>query len=731
MSDAIDFFRPDVDDRPSVVVIGRSDFHTGIGTVTAAACEMFARSFSVGLSSPREPWLTEGSSVVLPTGRTVPVVKPENAAVYFFTDVLWNGLSDFNYTSIPTNGFRIAHMAYDSDRLPVEWVKILNERFDLALFSSSYLEQVARDSGVLIPVGTLPIALDLEPVLSVPFRAVSPHKTRFGTLSAFHSRKGLELLVQAFLRAFGTDSSVELVIHSNLAMGNTFARVSALADEAPVKNIRISTGDLSVTDKNGLIDSFDVYVNVSAGEGYSIGPREALAAGKTLVLSRIAPHEELRGVAGVTFVDPIGMRPAVYPEIENRVIGRQAILTVDDIRDALLEARTFAESSAAAETVNERRDRAADFSYSRLAAVYTDLLDPGHRAAKPERTRSPFAALPEQTDDLARVAGGRHGRRLGGKKVVVAMQDAGFFSIFNVFLSNLVWRMSDDDVTMVLPDWDAGRFLQRQGDRKVISYCYSKPDEGNMWLKLFEPLYDLSADEMNDESFIYSGSKPPATLWNEDREPLLTYVNAHDLYLSPDFLRVRKQYKAVIDRHIRLLPEYRSELDTTITEQIAHRRFTVGVHVKHPSHAIEQPGQALADRYAYVNRVRRELAENGINESDDDWGVFVATDQERVVGLFDDEFGDHVIKFHDVTRTSVEVDEKFDTLTAAQKLDDGHQLQHQMAADTSNWSSRLAWEVWRDAEVMASCTSLIHAVSNVATAVSFMGPQVDMKYFTV
>jgi hypothetical protein len=98
------------------------------------------------------------------------------------------------------------------------------------------------------------------------------------------------------------------------------------------------------------------------------------------------------------------------------------------------------------------------------------------------------------------------------------------------------------------------------------------------------------------------------------------------------------------------------------------------------------------------------------------------------VNLFQQEFGDHVIRFADVERIPTETDAQFDQLPADQKAVNGHQLQHLMAADFSRWSPRLAWEVIRDAQVMASADVLLHAVSNVATAASFLGPDVDMRF---
>ncbi|MBO9578712.1 MAG: hypothetical protein J7480_08110, partial [Microbacteriaceae bacterium] len=63
-----------------------------------------------------------------------------------------------------------------------------------------------------------------------------------------------------------------------------------------------------------------------------------------------------------------------------------------------------------------------------------------------------------------------------------------------------------------------------------------------------------------------------------------------------------------------------------------------------------------------------------------------------------------------------------------EQASEGWQLQHLRAADPRSWSPRLAWEVWRDAEAMAAGDVLIHAVSNVATAASYLGPDTRMVY---
>jgi hypothetical protein len=57
----------------------------------------------------------------------------------------------------------------------------------------------------------------------------------------------------------------------------------------------------------------------------------------------------------------------------------------------------------------------------------------------------------------------------------------------------------------------------------------------------------------------------------------------------------------------------------------------VAAHVKHPSHAVEEPDERIAWIDEFLAAVRCVLSQRGILESSDDWGVFVATDQDRVM----------------------------------------------------------------------------------------------------
>lgn len=710
-----------------ICVMGRRSFGTGIGQISDSLLELLGRKYDVRLFDIHAP-SSPGDTVRLPGGRVVPMAHDlAGFRVYVYADVLWNGVAHSTYVPPPSSGYRFACLAFDSDRLPPEWVEILNRDFDTVYFTSAHLIDIARTSGVTIPVGALPLAVDLEAKIVRAYRRV-PGRVRFGTLSAFHPRKGLEAVVGAFLREFGNSSEAELVIHSNLAIGPTAAAIRSMVEVSGAANIRISTEDLSSSGKDELLETFDVYVNASAGEGFSIGPREALALGKSLVATDLGAHAPLFGAPGTFPVATSHDVPAIYPEIDNRQFGFQRLADPDSLRSALRRAFDFVRSEEATRTAGQRKSVAADFSMQSLERTYFATVDPSSRSLRPGQQLNRHARLPEHQAVRAASAAGRHGRRLGARRTVIRAQDAGFFSLFNTYVSHLVWSMHDSPQRLVLPDWDAGRLLEAIAPERPVSFCYSRPEQGNLWNHLFEPPYDLSPADLEDVELLQGeGAEQPVDVFNASREPLLTYIHAYRLYASPEFARIRRQYHSVIREHIRLKAPLQADIDSFLSE---HRngRFLVAAHVKHPSHVIEQPDGTMADRHAYVSLVRKALAEKGISESSDDWAVFLATEQERVVDLFADEFGDHVVRFSDVQRISTDVDNRFDALPDEQRRSDGHQLQHQMAADMAHWSPRLAWEVIRDAHVMASADVLFHAVSNVATAAAFLGPNVDMRF---
>jgi hypothetical protein len=143
---------------------------------------------------------------------------------------------------------------------------------------------------------------------------------------------------------------------------------------------------------------------------------------------------------------------------------------------------------------------------------------------------------------------------------------------------------------------------------------------------------------------------------------------------------------------------------------------------------VEQPTSSIAQTRTYVDAIRHNLLRQGVEPESDDWRLFLATDRDRVLEEFQEAFGDKVVWCRDARRTTVEEDRRYEALSEAQKGSEGFMVQHLVAASPANWSTRMAWEVLRDAMIMARCDTLFHVVTNVATAVAYMNPNMEMVY---
>ena len=707
-----------------ICVVGRCDFHTGIGYQTYAFAELFSRYYPTCIQ-PTEIELQSRDFITLPNGRDVPVWRGQAPRASIFVDVFWNGAFDRKYLLAPECGLRLATLVWDSDVLPYEWVELFNNKYDMAVALSPHLVETAKRSGVTIPCMSLPLPLDIEAMLAKPFRAPGKRK-RIGSVAAFHPRKNTRLLVDAFIDAFKARDDVELFIHSNLAFPGVIEDVNKTLAENDVRNVTISTDNLSASAKDALIESFDIFTNLSRGEGYSIGPREALSLGKVLVLSRTGAHVDLAGSKGVFMVEPELALPARFPEIDNRVFGQQFSVTKAGAARGLLQAVDYLSSDDFTFDVHERRNRAAEFSFSRLSKATIGMVEPMLSSLAPNELPRDVK-ITEQQKSIARTRVATVGGFQGERRRIVQMHDGGFFSIFNSYFSNLVWDLKEERCHATLPDWDVGRFLTRREGSPIQSFCYGKVSDGNIWTKLFEPVFGMTDTAMQSEEELYRDARPARSVFNEHREPLMTYIHAARLYGESWFPQMRREYHRAYTDHIRLKPEIQDEIDAFCDAEMAGHTI-LGAHVRHPSHTVEQPGGVIAHADDYIRRLEALAERRGLSRHSDSWRIFLATDQERVIHRFQEHFGDRLVFWGNARRTSLEEDSIFDNLSEEAKKADGYQLQHIVASDRRGWSTDMAVEVIRDAYLMSRCHSLFHVVSNVSTAVSYLNPECDMIY---
>lgn len=265
----------------------------------------------------------------------------------------------------------------------------------------------SRESGVTAPTHVVPHAFDVNDYLGgyPESGLLKPYKDRgeflFYTIGEFHRRKNFAALLRAFHAEFDLAEPVRLVIKT----GRYGADPAKLRDEVKdfcqktrdgLKIRRDYTDEVVLTEPLPrqevlrLHSTADCYVSTSYGEAWGIGAFEAMAMGKTPILSGIGGHVQFAS-------NRVGWMIPAYPEhvfgmlggIPNLYTGREIWGSVDvgELRVAMRSA--YEQDSLRRKKAEAGRLRALDFSLEKVGGLMKGLLD-----GQEEVPRSPVPAGP-------------------------------------------------------------------------------------------------------------------------------------------------------------------------------------------------------------------------------------------------------------------------------------------------------------------------------------------------
>jgi hypothetical protein len=264
------------------------------------------------------------------------------------------------------------------------------------------------------------------------------------------------------------------------------------------------------------------------------------------------------------------------------------------------------------------------------------------------------------------------------RTLVVRNWDAGFFSNFNGVLNNLHWRLGRDGIEAVAVDWRANLNHPHFG--------YGAPSDGDLWSRFFAALPFESFPHVRVETDEYADLN-------------MTGGNAYAMYRRDR--RWRRAYHALYRKYIHINRAIADRADAISDAQMAGR-YCIGVHVRHPQHAIECPDPA-PDVDTFIEQVRQLLPAEGV------WAVVLATDIEPAVAAFRQAFGDRLVVQPDVLR--------------AASVSDGQLHQGKRLPSVSS-----GVQVLVDCLLLSRCDVLVHVTSNIATAAGYINPDLKMVY---
>jgi len=170
---------------------------------------------------------------------------------------------------------------FESDRLPENWVTIINKEASLVLVPSEFCIKVFERSGITVPVKKLPLFFIQHDVKPEYFEGKNTDKFVFGMQNALVNghQKGDDVLLEAYLKKFKNNKNTLLILkgrqHHYQALDHEF-----IVYARSFKNVRVMIEDFSdVEIYKEFYCKLDCFVFPSRGEGFGIPPLESMALG--------------------------------------------------------------------------------------------------------------------------------------------------------------------------------------------------------------------------------------------------------------------------------------------------------------------------------------------------------------------------------------------------------------------------------------------------------------------
>lgn len=188
-----------------------------------------------------------------------------------------------------TGEFNFQYFAWEEDKVPQKYVRWFNDNLDGVGTLSEFITQALIDSGLTIPVRTIGCGVQLPD----NFESISPYplktnkKIRFLHISSAFPRKGVDILLKGYFKAFTSKDNVCLVLktfnnpHNNV--GEILARLQKQYPDGP--EVEWINADLSQRSLMALYKAADCYVQVARGEGFGLPVAEAMLAKLPVIAS--------------------------------------------------------------------------------------------------------------------------------------------------------------------------------------------------------------------------------------------------------------------------------------------------------------------------------------------------------------------------------------------------------------------------------------------------------------
>lgn len=295
-------------------------------------------------------------------------------------------------------------------------------------------------------------------------------------------------------------------------------------------------------------------------------------------------------------------------------------------------------------------------------------------------------------------------------------RDAGFFSVFNFYIGSLTRGLR------LYPIFNKEIFMKLHKTNAHFSYW---TEQFNCWFDYFDPVsfYDNDNTHLNidtiDKVYQYKitvGEIAP----KEFTHPATSELIMHDKHNFPIW---RKYVHSIYSQYVKFNQNILDEVNNYWNNHITQNNV-IGVHYRHPSHSCESGNVYLSQ---YFDKIDTLL------ETNPNTDIFLASDNMFGILAFKDRYGNKIKYIEDINRLDMDNFLAWSYELAKGKKADvvgmingkGFELQH-IAASNNTGSKKMTTDLFKEVLCLSKCNYLIHTVSNIPLAISYMNPNIEM-----
>lgn len=271
---------------------------------------------------------------------------------------------------------RIALCTFETFQPPESWATLLN-RCDAVFCPSQFNKAQFERSGVEKPIFVIPHVLNFD-IWNETAQSM-PRDTRFTFLflGTWRRRKGYEVLLEAWMREFGPDERVRLLIKTDKtdqAMEDvrTFKRDLGKKEIAPISFERRVFNEQQMA---SFMKSVDCYVSPTMGEGFGLPALQAMALKVPVIVTNFSGCQEYAKKDNCTLLEPSGflVHESIdpIPQFAYKKWPRIKVSTLQEAMRGVYEKYKQAQEKAdkAYEFVRQ------NFNYEVFASKFDDMME--------------------------------------------------------------------------------------------------------------------------------------------------------------------------------------------------------------------------------------------------------------------------------------------------------------------------------------------------------------------